>query len=94
MRSERFISQHIQNQEEEQEDKQKHNADFLMDKFLETRTILLSGTVNKELAERVIRQLLILEQRGGEPIKVMIDSPGGDVDAGCLLYTSPSPRDS
>ena len=86
MHTNRNISQHLRNQDEEQEDKQKHSADFLMDKFLETRTILLSGTVDKELAERVIRQLLILEQRGAEPIKVMIDSPGGDVDAGFAIF--------
>lgn len=86
MYHDRIVSQYLHSKEEEQEDKQKHGADFLMDKFLETRTILLSGTVDKELAERVIRQFLILEQRGAEPIKVMIDSPGGDVDAGFAIF--------
>jgi ATP-dependent Clp protease protease subunit len=57
-----------------------------MERFLETRTILLSGQVNKELAERVIRQLLLLEAKGDEPIKIMIDSPGGDVDAGYAIF--------
>ncbi len=82
----RIISQIFRNDDEEQEEKPKHNADFLLDKFLETRTILLSGTVDKELAEKVIRQLLILEQKGAEPIKIMIDSPGGDVDAGFAIF--------
>lgn len=80
-----MISQYLHNQEEEEE-KQKHTGDVLVEKFLETRTILLSGTVDKELAERVIRQLLILEQCGSDPIKVMIDSPGGDVDAGFAIF--------
>ena len=56
-----------------------------MEKMLRTRTILLSGEVNKPLAERVIRQLLLLEDAGDEPIKVFIDSPGGDADAGYAI---------
>ena len=53
--------------------------------FLKTRTILLSGEINKPLAERVIRQVLLLEQQENEPIKVFIDSPGGDADAGFAI---------
>ena len=53
--------------------------------FLKTRTILLSGEINKPLAERVIRQVLLLEQLEDEPIKVFIDSPGGDADAGFAI---------
>lgn len=58
----------------------------LLDKMLKTRTILISGEINKELAERVIRQLLILEQEGEDPIRVFIDSPGGDADAGYGIF--------
>lgn len=54
--------------------------------MMETRTILLSGEVDKELAEKVIRQLLLLEADGDDPIKVFIDSPGGDVDAGFAIF--------
>ena len=57
-----------------------------MEKMLKTRTILLSGEVNKELAERVVRQLLLLEDAGDEPVKVFIDSPGGDADAGYAIF--------
>ncbi len=58
----------------------------LLDKMLKTRTILIAGEINKELAERVIRQLLILEQEGDDPIRVFIDSPGGDADAGYGIF--------
>ena len=57
----------------------------LLKQFLKTRTILLTGEVNKELAERVVRQLLLMEQEGDDPIKVFIDSPGGDADAGFAI---------
>lgn len=61
------------------------NESGFMEKMLKTRTILLSGEINKPLAERVIRQLLLLEDLGDEAIKVFIDSPGGDADAGYAI---------
>lgn len=60
--------------------------DFLNEKFLKTRTVLLTGEVNKELADKVISQLLLLESLSSDPIKLFIDSPGGDVDAGFAVF--------
>ncbi len=60
-------------------------AEQLMARMLKTRTILLSGEINKPLAERVVRQLLLLEAEGDDPVKVFIDSPGGDADAGYAI---------
>ena len=71
---------------EEQKEEQSAGGDQLISKMLKTRTILLSGEVNKALAERVIRQLLLLEDSGDDPIKVFIDSPGGDADAGYAIF--------
>ncbi|WP_455381781.1 ATP-dependent Clp protease proteolytic subunit [Salinispira pacifica] len=76
--------------EEEEEEQQPEGAspDFnaFYQKMLKTRNILLSGEINKPLAERVIRQLLLLEDMSEEPIKVFIDSPGGDADAGFAIF--------
>jgi ATP-dependent Clp protease, protease subunit len=73
--------------EEEEEDKKKSGpADLMMEKMMETRSILLTGEINKELAERVIRQLILLEAHGEEPIKIFVDSPGGDADAGFAIF--------
>jgi len=76
----------LEEEEQNNENEKKQGQDVLIEKMMETRTILLSGEVNKELAERVIRQLVLLETRGDEPIKVFIDSPGGDADAGYAIY--------
>ena len=73
-------------EEEAKEAKSNPEQDALSQKLLKTRTIILSGEINKELAERVIRQLLLLEADGNDPIKVFIDSPGGDADAGFAIY--------
>ncbi|MCI6479720.1 MAG: ATP-dependent Clp protease proteolytic subunit [Candidatus Treponema excrementipullorum] len=73
-------------EEQEQEKTPESPADALSAKFLKTRQILLSGEVNKALAEKIIRQLLILEADSEEPIYIFIDSPGGDVDAGYAIF--------
>ena len=60
--------------------------DEMSQKMLKTRTILLTGEINKELGEKIVRQLLLLEADSDEPIKIFIDSPGGDADAGYAIY--------
>lgn len=74
-------------EEDDQNQPEENNqaAEQLMTRMLKTRTILLSGEINKPLAERVVRQLLLLEEEGDEPVKVFIDSPGGDADAGYAI---------
>jgi ATP-dependent Clp protease protease subunit len=80
------IISRLQDDDEEDDEESKGNEQNpFMEKMLRTRTILLSGEVNKPLAERVVRQLLLLEDAGDDPIKVFIDSPGGDADAGFAI---------
>jgi ATP-dependent Clp protease protease subunit len=67
-------------------EKKENGADVVSDKFLQTRSIMLSGEIDKESAEKVVKQLLILEAESDEPIKIFINSPGGDVDAGFAIY--------
>jgi ATP-dependent Clp protease protease subunit len=73
-------------EEEVQEKEEERGNDPLMGRMLKTRTILLSGEIKKELAERTIRQLLLLEAMGEDPIRIFIDSPGGDADAGYAIF--------
>lgn len=63
------------------EDKKKDN-----DIFLKTRTVLIAGEIDKKMSEKVIRELLALENEGDDPIRVFIDSPGGDVDAAFAIF--------
>ncbi|MDR3147746.1 MAG: ATP-dependent Clp protease proteolytic subunit [Treponema sp.] len=73
-------------EEDDEEEGKNSGTDPLLSKMLKTRTILLSGEIKKDLAERTIRQLLLLEDMGNEPIRVFIDSPGGDADAGYAIF--------
>ena len=74
-----------QDEDEDEEEGQERGDDPMLRQFLKTRTVLLTGEINKNLAERVVRQVLLLEQESNEPIKVFIDSPGGDADAGFAI---------
>ena len=57
------------------------------ERLLKTRSIMLSGEINKESAEKIISQLLVLEAEDNEKdIFIYINSPGGDVDAGYAIY--------
>jgi ATP-dependent Clp protease protease subunit len=76
-------------EEEEEEEAEKdagQGADPLIRRMLKTRTLLLSGEIKKDLAERTIRQLLLLEDMGDDPVRIFIDSPGGDADAGYAIF--------
>ncbi len=82
-----ILSNNIIMEDGDQEEKKNGQApDPLIEKFLKTRQIILSGEVCKELAEKIVKQLLILEADSDKPIYVYIDSPGGDVDAGFAIF--------
>ena len=85
-----IISQILQSEEEEDDDiddeKPENWQDLLAGKMLKTRTILLSGEIRKGLAEKTIRQLLLMEATGDDPVRIFIDSPGGDADAGYAIF--------
>lgn len=77
----------IYSNDEDKDDKTgKDVSEGLQVKLLKTRTILLSGGIDKEMAEKLIKQLLLLEADGDDPIKMFIDSPGGDADAGYAIF--------
>ena len=73
-------------EEEQKEEKKPEMPDPLAEKFLKTRQILMSGEVSEELADKICRQLLILEADSDKPIYLYIDSPGGDVYAGFAIF--------
>ncbi|MDR1180181.1 MAG: ATP-dependent Clp protease proteolytic subunit [Spirochaetales bacterium] len=60
-------------------------SEAVFQRLLKTRSILVSGEIDKSLAEKTIRGLLLLEAEGDAPVKIFIDSPGGDVDAGYAI---------
>jgi ATP-dependent Clp protease, protease subunit len=51
-----------------------------------SRTVLIFGEVDAKLAESVTAQLLALAGRSRDPIRVVINSPGGHVESGDTLH--------
>ncbi len=69
---------------EKNDDEQK--KDGMTGYLLKTRTIVLSGQVDQEMAERVISQLVVLDNENKDPIRVIITSQGGHVDSGYAIH--------
>ena len=76
----------MQDKPADPESSQRPDEGVLFSRMLKSRTIMVSGEINKQLAERVIRSLILLEEESADPIKVYIDSPGGDADAGYAIF--------
>ena len=53
--------------------------------LLEKRIVLLFGPIDKVLAQKIISQLIYLDTINSEPILMVINSPGGDADAGFAI---------
>lgn len=82
-----YVSPLFDDEDEDEKKKAPEMPDPLTEKFLKTRQIILSGEINKDLADKIVRQLLVLEADDAKKtIYMYIDSPGGDVDAGFAIF--------
>jgi ATP-dependent Clp protease protease subunit len=75
----------------EREEKEEQRSSFLLKKmeqlFLQKRTIYLWGVVDDRSAKDVVSKMLLLEaDKPGEEIKFYINSPGGMVTSGMVMY--------
>lgn len=57
----------------------------LTTRHLMNRNIFLNGEINSEMADDFLSQMIYLEEKK-EPITIYIDSPGGEVNAGLVIY--------
>ena len=80
--------------EEEEEKKEKHEkepsgllAKKMEKQFFEKRAVYLWGVVDDKSAKDVVSKLLLLEaDKPGTEIKFYINSPGGMVTSGMVIY--------
>ncbi|WMM26513.1 ATP-dependent Clp protease proteolytic subunit [Tissierella sp. MB52-C2] len=73
----------MNNQDQKQE---KETSSLVLEKLLQSRSIIISGEINQALAEKITTQLLILQEMGNQPIKLFINSQGGHVEAGDTIH--------
>lgn len=61
-------------------------SDLVTRKLFEQRVISYAEPVTRNSAQRVVAQLLCLSGESPEPIRMFLNTPGGDVDAGFAIY--------
>lgn len=59
---------------------------LVRDHLFASRTVLVFGEVTTRLAESVTGQVLALAERGDDPIRVVLHSEGGHVEAGDTIH--------
>lgn len=77
-----IISKKDEDKDGEDDKKQSGGQELL----LKTRTIVLAGEVDQDLAHKIISQLVVLDNDSNDPIKVIITSNGGHVDSGYAIH--------
>jgi ATP-dependent Clp protease protease subunit len=62
-------------------------SDFITSRLLKSRSVVISQQVDSKLSEKILNQIVLLEQEGGElPITVFINSPGGEIFSGFAIF--------
>lgn len=67
------------------------NANGIREVALETRhlmnrNIFIQGEIDSEMANRFLSEIIFLSEKTDKPINIFINSPGGEVNAGLLIY--------
>ena len=66
---------------------EKKRPDRLDERMIKSRTLLISSEVSSELVDRVIKNLVVMEEEDPEKlVTVFINSPGGGADSGFAIY--------
>ena len=73
-------------EDKEKKTEQKQDDKGQYDRLLKTRSLFLCGEINKDSADKLIKDLVVLEAESKDPVRIFINSPGGDVDAGFAIY--------
>ncbi|MCI2049741.1 MAG: ATP-dependent Clp protease proteolytic subunit [Lachnospiraceae bacterium] len=58
---------------------------YLQSRHFTKRNIFLNDEITSASADQLLMQMMYLDDGTGKPIRLYIDSPGGEVDAGSRL---------
>lgn len=86
-----YLSNDAEEPEENKDDKQEAMSSYLTKKmeqlFFEKRAVYLWGVVDDKSAKEIVSKLLLLDaDKPGAEIKLFINSPGGVVTSGMVMY--------
>ena len=71
---------------DDDDDKKEKGMSPVAKKLYDNRIILISGSVNMDLAGRVMGQLLALAADSDDDVTIYLNSPGGHVEAGDTIH--------
>src|SRR5690348_14500515 len=95
MNTDQYLNKHWRSDDEpeEEEKEEQPKSDLMMFSkklekyFFESRSVYLWGVVDDKSAKDVVSKLLLLDNdKSGEEIKFFINSPGGVVTSGMVIY--------
>lgn len=74
--------------DDEPKEERKPDAPFQMvaQRLFEARTVMIFGEINMKVARDVAAQLMALAVQSDDPIKMVINSPGGHVESGDTIF--------
>ncbi|HPA48223.1 MAG TPA: ATP-dependent Clp protease proteolytic subunit [bacterium] len=72
--------------EQKNGEEKKEGTAALSNRLLESRTIVLSGEINQDVAHHTISQLLVLAHDSDKDIRMFVQSQGGHVDSGFAIH--------
>lgn len=61
-------------------------TDALRERLYHSRTLVISGEINQQLAAHVMAQLIAMSAESDEPIRMFINSQGGHVESGDTIH--------
>lgn len=61
-------------------------TESLRDRLFKSRTLVVSGEIQQQMAAHVVAQLLALDKESNEPITMFINSQGGHVESGDTIH--------
>lgn len=59
---------------------------LICEKLLKERIIFLNGEINSKTASEIVAKLLYLDSENNDDITIYINSPGGDISSGFMIY--------
>ena len=62
------------------------SSSSMLDYQLKSRTIVIASEINQKLAKTVSEQLLMLASASDDPIRLILNSQGGHVEAGDTIF--------
>lgn len=70
----------------ESEKKKQETGNHIQKSLFDSRTVLIFGEIDMDLARKVSAELLALDTHSQDPIKVVVNSPGGHVESGDTIH--------